>query len=371
LETILRNIWSGLTTASGLDQANLLLGIAGVWLMVRRSLWAFPVGLVAVTVQGILFYQNRFPADALLQIVYFGALAWGWWHWTRSRRHAPELPVTSLSLRGRAIAVLGASIATIAWALTIGPWLNAAMPWRDAFIAAFSVTAQILQVRKNIENWPFWVVVNLVAVGSYWSAELAYTAFLYAIYFVLVVMGWRSWRVARIRRVAVFGPESTGKTMLVEKLAAHFGEPSVPEYARQYWDEHGGITLDDIPAIAQRQAELEDAAIRRAKRVVFCDTEALTTVLWSDLLYRGCPPEVRVVAERRARGYDLYLLTNTDVSFAPDPQRVFADEAGRTRCMTLWREALVFRTLPFVEIRGSWPEREKTAIAAVEKLLGG
>jgi nicotinamide mononucleotide transporter len=371
LDTILHNIWKGLITASLLDQANLVLGVVGVWLMVRRSLWAFPVGLAAVTVQGILFYRSRFPADAALQIFYFVALLWGWRHWVRDRGAAPELPVTKLTWQGRAIVLATATAVTIAWALTVGVWMNAAMPWRDAFIAAFSVAAQVLQVRKNLENWPLWVVVNLVAVASYWSAELAYTAFLYAIYLVMALMGWRAWRkAARIRRIAVFGPESTGKTRLAEKLAAHFGEPVVPEYARQFWDERGGITLEDIPAIAQQQSALEDAAIKQAKRVVFCDTEALTTVLWSDLLYRGCPPEVRVLAERRARRYDLYLLTNTDVPFEPDPQRIFPDEPGRTRCMTLWREALVFRMRPFVEIRGTWEEREKIAIAAVEKLLG-
>ncbi len=194
MHEILRNIWSGLTTASLLDQVNLALGIAGVWLMIRRSLWAFPVGLAAVTVQGILFYQTHFPADATLQIFYFVTLAWGWWHWVKDRGAAPELPVTALSSRGRIIALLVASVTTVAWALTIGPWMNAAMPWRDAFIAAFSVAAQILQVRKNIENWPLWVVVNLVAVASYWSAELAFTAFLYLVYLGLAVAGWREWR---------------------------------------------------------------------------------------------------------------------------------------------------------------------------------
>ena len=193
MSAVWQNIRSGLTTASPLDQANLALGIIGVGLMIRRSLWAFPVGLGAVTVQGILFYQTHFPADAALQLFYFAALAWGWWHWVRDRGPAPELPVTRLSARGRALTILGATVATAGWALTIGPWLKSAMPWRDAFIAAFSVAAQVLQVRKNIENWALWVVVNLVAVASYWSAELAFTAFLYAIYLLMALAGWWEW----------------------------------------------------------------------------------------------------------------------------------------------------------------------------------
>jgi nicotinamide mononucleotide transporter len=194
MHEILRNIWSGLTTAAPLDQLNLVLGVVGVWLMIRRSLWAFPVGLAAVTVQGVLFYQTHFPADAILQIFYFVMLAWGWRHWVRDRGAAPELPVTRLSVRGRVITLVAASAATVGWALTIGPWMQAAMPWRDAFIAAFSVAAQLLQVRKNIENWPLWVLVNVVAIASYWSAELAFTSFLYAVYLGLALVGWRAWR---------------------------------------------------------------------------------------------------------------------------------------------------------------------------------
>ena len=194
MSEIWQNIWLGLTTASWLDQANLALGILGVGLMIRRSLWAFPVGLAAVSVQGVLFYQINFPADAALQIFYFVTLAWGWWHWVRDRGQAPELPVTKLAPRGWALTILLASGATVAWALTVGPWMNAAMPWRDAFIAMFSVAAQVLQVRKKIENWVLWIVVNLVAVASYWSAELAFTAFLYAIYLVMAGVGWWDWR---------------------------------------------------------------------------------------------------------------------------------------------------------------------------------
>lgn len=193
MEAVFRNIWNGFATAGWLDQLNLLLGVVGVWLMVKRTLWAFPVGLVAVTVQGILFWRAHFPADALLQVFFFGALAWGWWHWVRDRGAAPELPVTMLNWRGRIGALASASVATALWAIFVAPRTGAFMPWRDAFIASFSVAGQILQARKNLENWPIWTAVNAVAIVSYWSADLAYTAFLYAIYLVLGLSGWWAW----------------------------------------------------------------------------------------------------------------------------------------------------------------------------------
>jgi nicotinamide mononucleotide transporter len=186
-------ILAGLTTASPLDQANFILGVAGVWLMIRRSLFAFPVGLAAVAVQGVLFYRTRYYADATLQVFFFAALVYGWWHWVRGRGEAKELPITRLSGRGMAGTIVAAGVGTAAWALVARKYTDSIMPFRDAFIAAFSVAAQVLQARKQIDNWPFWIVVNAVAVVSYWFGGLYYTVFLYGIYLVLAVGGWREW----------------------------------------------------------------------------------------------------------------------------------------------------------------------------------
>ncbi len=178
---------------------------------------------------------------------------------------------------------------------------------------------------------------------------------------------------ADVKHVVLFGTESTGKTMLAQKLAVHFREPWAPEYVREYWDAHGGrIAADDLDAIGRGQLANEEAATTRAKRVVFFDTNLLTCTLWNDLLFPGaCPPWVRETAERRAREAALFLLCAADVPFAPDPQRCFADEESRAGAAKIWGAALKSRNLPFVEIRGGWAQRERTAIAAVEKLLKG
>lgn len=186
-------IQRGLNDAQPLDQVNLLLGIAGVALMIRRSLWAFPVGLLAVTVQGILFWQATFYADAKLQVFFFGCLAYGWWHWVRHKGTAPELPVTVLRWRTRWAWVAGTTAVTVGWGWWQAGHTDAAMPYRDTFIASFSMAAQVLQVRKRLENWAGWVVVNSAAVVTYWSADLAYTAFLYAVFLGMGVVGWWQW----------------------------------------------------------------------------------------------------------------------------------------------------------------------------------
>jgi HTH-type transcriptional repressor of NAD biosynthesis genes len=176
-----------------------------------------------------------------------------------------------------------------------------------------------------------------------------------------------------VKRIALFGTESTGKSSLAAKLAAHFGEPWSREYVRQYWDEHDGrIVADDLDAIARGQLAGEEAAVAAAGRVAFHDTELLTNVLWADLLFPGkCPEWVRAEAETRSRGMTLYLLCAPDVPFETDPQRVFTDDAARQKSAELWRGTLIARGLPFVEIAGDWAEREAKAIAAVFASLTG
>ncbi len=193
MREIFHNIWAGLSGATLLDQINLVLGVTGVVLMVRRTLWAFPVGMVAVAVQGVLFFRTRFYADSFLQAFFFVALAWGWWHWVRGRGTAPELPVTTLTWRARVIMVAATAAATIAWASAAQLWTDTLMPWRDAVIAMLQVSGQILQARKKLDNWAFLTAATVIAIPAYWSAELAYTAFLFAIYLVLGLVGWRAW----------------------------------------------------------------------------------------------------------------------------------------------------------------------------------
>lgn len=199
-----QNIWDGLTTWS-MDQANFLLGVVGVWLMIRRSLWAFPVGLLAVAVQGVLFWRIQLFAEAKVQVFYFGGLAYGWWHWVKHKGNAPELPITVLRWPARFAYLAAGVVGTALWAEYLRRNTSAVAPYRDAFLASFGIVAQVMQSRKNLDNWPVWVVVNAAAVVVYLQLghALAYTAFLYAIYLFLAFAGWREW--VRARSVAESG----------------------------------------------------------------------------------------------------------------------------------------------------------------------
>lgn len=176
-----------------------------------------------------------------------------------------------------------------------------------------------------------------------------------------------------VARIAIFGTESTGKSSLAAALAAHYGEPWAEESVRPFWDANGGrISGPDLEEIARGQIANEEEAVARARRVVFCDTELLTNVLWADLLFPGCCRAwVREAAEERCRRYALYLYCEPDLPWAYDPQRAFPDEATRRRQARVWRARLDRRGLPYAVVSGAGEGRLAGAIAAVDAVLAG
>ncbi len=169
-----------------------------------------------------------------------------------------------------------------------------------------------------------------------------------------------------LRRVCIFGPESTGKTTLTNRLAQHFNTVAVPEYARPYLDaQNCELSAEDMPMIARGHMASEDALAREANRVLFSDTDLITTTIWSDWLFGSCAEWIREAADRRS--YDLYLLLDVDVPWVSDRQRYLPEERQSflDRCV----KELESRNRPFLKLSGDWDARFNKAVEAVERLL--
>jgi NadR type nicotinamide-nucleotide adenylyltransferase len=170
-----------------------------------------------------------------------------------------------------------------------------------------------------------------------------------------------------VKRVVVFGPESTGKTTLCKMLAEHFGTVWVPEFVRGYLDQKAApCEPADIPLIVRGQWATEDELARLAKGVLFCDTDVTMTVVYAHLYYGECPEWIERLAV--ARPYDLHLLTGVDVPWVGDPQRDMPHR--RHEIFDRCRAALDTSGRRYVLVRGTWDERFRTAREAVEELIG-
>jgi len=178
---------------------------------------------------------------------------------------------------------------------------------------------------------------------------------------------------ARVRRVVLVGGESTGKTTLLTGLRAHYGCPVAAEFARDYLTENGAdYALEQSLTLARGQLEREDQAVRAAEergdRLVICDTDALTTMLWAVFYFGGPHPQVPpLIAARR---YDLHLLCSPDgLPWGDDGLR--QSPHSRAWFTDRLREELAQRGYRHLELNHPPAERLAAAVAEIDRVLAG
>lgn len=125
-----------------------------------------------------------------------------------------------------------------------------------------------------------------------------------------------------IVKVVLFGPESSGKTTLSRHLARHYNTVWVAEYAREYlqnkWNnERKTCEKEDLLPIAVGQMKLENELVKKADKLLICDTDLLETKVYSEEFYGGFVDEQLNEAANRNE-YDLYLLTYIDTPWEED-----------------------------------------------------
>lgn len=170
------------------------LGLANITLLIRRSIWNYPFGIVMVSLYAWIFYGAKLYSDVLLQIFFFVVQIYGWRHWLKHREDSGRVIVRTLTKSQ----MLGYGAAGLAGVAALGTFMarltDASFPYWDASIAVMSVIAQILLARRRLENWLVWIAVDISAIGLYWAKALYPTAALYFVFLILATVGYFNWR---------------------------------------------------------------------------------------------------------------------------------------------------------------------------------
>ena len=170
----------------------------------------------------------------------------------------------------------------------------------------------------------------------------------------------------RIKKIAIVGPESTGKSTLSAQLAEHYHTIWVPEYAREYCQ---NLTLpctwQDEINMFRGQLALEIRLLPKANKLLFCDTTFITVKIWSDRVFGESPKEV--LDELPKHPYDFYLLMNIDLPWEDDPLRDFPNE--REYFMNVWHQELKELNARYVVISGANEARFESAVQTIDNFL--
>jgi HTH-type transcriptional repressor of NAD biosynthesis genes len=166
------------------------------------------------------------------------------------------------------------------------------------------------------------------------------------------------------KKICFYGPESTGKSTMAEKMAGHYHTVFVPEVARELITSND-ITVDDIIKIGKAQTEKVKEKTSIANKIVFCDTDLITTKIYSQY-YLNQIPEILNDLENEIN-YDLYFLLDIDVEWVADHLRDFGDR--RLEMFNLFKRELEKRGINYIHISGNYHEREEKIKKIIDSTL--
>ena len=169
-----------------------------------------------------------------------------------------------------------------------------------------------------------------------------------------------------LKKIAIIGPESTGKSELAQHLARHYDTEWVPEYARFYLDRlDREYEQHDLKSIAEGQLAWEDEKAEYSNNYLICDTNLIIIKVWSDHKYGKTDDWIE--EQVNSRTYDFYLLNNIDLPWMPDPQREHPNM--REHFLKIYQEYLETNDLPYALVSGIEGDRKQCAVDAIENFF--
>ena len=173
-----------------------ILGLVYIWLEYRASIWLWLVGVVMPALDIVLYWRHGLYGDAGMACYYTVAAIYGFlfWKFKKSGKTDTELPITHMPLKYYLPATAGFFVA---WGITyyiLVTWTNSTVPLLDAFTNALSFVGLWALARKFVEQWLFWIVVDVVCCYLYVTKGIPFKAALYGLYVVIAVAGYYKWK---------------------------------------------------------------------------------------------------------------------------------------------------------------------------------
>lgn len=181
-----------------------------------------------------------------------------------------------------------------------------------------------------------------------------------------------------LKRIALEGPESTGKTTIAKAMAHDFDFAYSPEWAKGYI-EHAAcgrsFQESDLTVIARAQLASETVLEPGASRAIVYDSTILTTIAWGHFLYGRSDPEIDTLLYEQEKSFGQRrqrIFLKPDVPFHPAPHRNVAPDGAaqeqRDRFLSILIRQADRRGLEYELVGGSWGEREAAVHMAIAKL---
>ena len=202
----MQEFWEGIATYAAqiyvLELLGLVFGLLAVFFLIKENILTWPSGIIYVLISFVIFWQQRLYGDLILHVFFLVLNIYGWYYWTAGKSRDEEgLPVSTTSgrlmIKVIVISVVGTAVFGYFLANIHLIWTDldkAALPFWDSTTSILSVTGMWLTARKKIENWYFWIIVDILATAIYVYKGIYFYATLYGIYIIMAVAGYIAWK---------------------------------------------------------------------------------------------------------------------------------------------------------------------------------
>jgi nicotinamide mononucleotide transporter len=186
---------------TALEIIAVVMAVGYLLLAIRENIWCWACAGVSTAIYVWLFMDARLYMESALNAFYFAMAIYGWYAWQSGRKNGHERPVVKWQLASHGIAIAIIVAASITSGYVLDTRTDAVYPYIDSLTTWSAIWATFLVARKVLENWWYWLVIDVASVFIYWSRELELTSALFVFYVVMIPFGivsWtRSWREAQ------------------------------------------------------------------------------------------------------------------------------------------------------------------------------
>ena len=169
-----------------------IFAVAYLVLAIRQNIWCWFCAAISTAMYVYLFANANLYMESLLNVFYFGMAIYGWYVW-RGEKADDELPVSVWPLQIHLYAVILIILFAGTSGFLLANFTDAAYPYIDSATTFAAVWATFLVARKILENWWYWLLIDVVSVLIYWERGLEATAVLFIIYVLLIPIGLVAW----------------------------------------------------------------------------------------------------------------------------------------------------------------------------------
>lgn len=175
-----------------LESIAVLFSILYVILVARENIWCWAAAIISVSLYIFICYEAKLYAETVLQIFYLILAVVGYFLW-KEIPNKQQLDIKELSIGNHALILISGIVFTLILGYILTIYTQAKLPLLDSFTTVFSIIATFMVIKKILENWLYFIAIDLVSIYLYNSRDLQQTAMLFALYTIIACIGYYNW----------------------------------------------------------------------------------------------------------------------------------------------------------------------------------